>query len=840
MNSSDSRQGTRFCINPSPSAIYIDSYLFVIATAVLQHSLGVNSSYGTCEAMSTQVMAFAKPWLPQIGSMVPYGDMLQLRGTSLYYIYYIYSPMPHLWLAFKRSGRWITDNTFYPLKDTRQLEEGQTFNAFKGYILPTKTKERQGSTVAQNQELHNDQKLLDYQELHSDQKLLAYERIQDASRYFLDQLKPLFAQLLIAPTNKEIALAWCRVQPPPNPSSLGYSADCAAATEIPSRFLVVSPAQWSTRAVPVMTFAASFQMCVCGLCAPHPESCKAYPGTPSWPSAHTWAALNQTLNGRLLRPSPPGAVCHPSQSTYNTSQCSQVADEWKTYEFHVANPISVMWDKFDNFTCLPDENTPCSPAGYPAYVVNASTAEHVKIGIDFARKYNVRLNVKNTGHDYLGRSNSPGSLSIWTHNLNKITYNKGQYKLNGSGKILQGNSITVGGGSEMWDIYVAADKHHEAIVGGGGKTVGIGGYITGGGHSIFAPKYGLAADNVWEMEIVTPGGDIVVANEDRHQDLFWAMRGGGGSTFGVITSVTLKTHPSPKIMGVAYMMFTDPKESIVFDLITYIVSQIPSLMAQGLSGYNLATKNMTTPIQIPGIPDRIAGFLGSIVLQDVDSPDAVAKIFNPVNETLHERWPDKVQFYTLLTQYDSWLAWFSQNYDTNQAGGSQYLVSRLLDGEALTGNPQKLKSALQAAITPSGTISVFMVGGKGVQEAKPRGGSNAVNPAWRTAYVHALTSEPFGPFNKTAENNAKAILDKEFQPLRDLTPKSGAYINEAFPFEKNFQQTFWGSNYARLLRIKREVDPTDVFWCAPCVGNEKWEVRQDGKLSATAIEENKE
>lgn len=160
-------------------------------------------------------------------------------------------------------------------------------------------------------------------------------------------------------------------------------------------------------------------------------------------------------------------------------------------------------------------------------------------------------------------------------------------------------------------------------------------------------------------------------------------------------------------------------------------------MAQGLSGYNLATKNMATPIQIPGIPDRIAGFLGSIVLQDVDSPDAVAKIFNPVNETLHERWPDKVQFYTLLTQYDSWLAWFSQNYDTNQAGGSQYLVSRLLDGEALTGNPQKLKSALQAAITPSGTISVFMVGGKGVQEAKPRGGSNAVNPAWRTAYVHA-------------------------------------------------------------------------------------------------------
>ncbi|KAL7786986.1 FAD-binding domain-containing protein [Trichoderma ceciliae] len=567
-----------------------------------------------------------------------------------------------------------------------------------------------------------------------------------------------------------------------------------------------------------------------GLYAPHPGTCKAYPGTASWPSTNTWAALNRTLGGRLLQPPPPGAVCHQGQPTYNTSQCSMVAEEWKTYEFHAGNPISVMWDKFDNYTCLPEENAPCSPAGYPAYVVNASNAEHVKIGIDFARKHNVRLNVKNTGHDYLGRSNSPGSLSIWTHHLNNITYNEGQFKLHGSGKTLRGNSITVGGGSEMYDIYVAADKHNQAVVGGGGKTVGIGGYITGGGHSILAPRYGLAADNVWEMEIVTPGGDIVVANEDQHQDLFWAMRGGGGSTFGVITSVTLKTHPSPKVLGVTFIIITDPKESFVFDLITYVTSQIPSLMSQGISGYNIVTRDMQSPVQLPGIPDRVAGFMGSCILQNVDNPDVIAKAFNPINDTIRERWSNKVQFYSLINQYDSWLGWFDKNFDSSQAGGSSYIVSRLLDGEALTSNPKKLNMALKAATSSGGTMAVFMVAGKGVREAKPRGGSNAVNPAWRTAYVHALNSESFGPFNKTAENNAIATLDKEFQPLRDLTPKSGAYINEGFPFEKNWQKTFWGSNYARLLRIKREVDPTDVFWCSPCVGNEKWEVHQDGQL----------
>ncbi|PTB44833.1 uncharacterized protein TrAFT101_000301 [Trichoderma asperellum] len=568
-----------------------------------------------------------------------------------------------------------------------------------------------------------------------------------------------------------------------------------------------------------------------GLHTSIPGTCKSYPGTPSWPSAATWAALNQTLDGRLLQPPPPGAVCHPGQPTYNASQCANVTEEWKTYDFHAANPISVMWDKFDNFTCLPEQNTTCSPAGYPAYVVNASCAEHVKIGIDFARKYNIRLNVKNTGHDYLGRSNSPGSLSIWTHHLNKITYNEGQFKLQGSGKVISGNSFTVGGGSQMYDIYAAADKHNQTIVGGGAKSVGVGGYITGGGHSILAPRHGLAADNVWEMEIVTPGGDILTVNEDRHPDLFWAMRGGGGSTFGIITSATLKSYPSPKVTGVTIMIITDPKESFVFDLITYIVSQMPSLMKQGFSGYNIITKDMEIPIQEPGIPDRVAGFMGKCILQDVDDPEAVSKAFHPINETIQKRWPNRVQFYTTLEQYDSFLAWFDKNYDTNQAGGSLYLVSRLLDGEVLTGNTEALKNALQVGMSGSSrSMEAFMVGGKGVQEATPRGGSNAVNPAWRTAYVHALNGEPFGPFNKSEEQRAKEILEREFQPLRDLTPRGGAYINEAFPFEKDWQQTFWGSNYAKLLKIKRRVDPTDVFWCSPCVGNERWQVRQDGRL----------
>ncbi len=77
----------------------------------------------------------------------------------------------------------------------------------------------------------------------------------------------------------------------------------------------------------------------------------------------------------------------------------------------------------------------------------------------------------------------------------------------------------------MHDIYEALDRHGQTLVGGQGRTVGVGGYVSGGGHSILSPRHGLAADNVVEIEVVTPSGEFLTANEDVNSDLFWALRG---------------------------------------------------------------------------------------------------------------------------------------------------------------------------------------------------------------------------------------------------------------------------------------------------------------------------
>jgi FAD/FMN-containing dehydrogenase len=77
----------------------------------------------------------------------------------------------------------------------------------------------------------------------------------------------------------------------------------------------------------------------------------------------------------------------------------------------------------------------------------------------------------------------------------------------------------------MLEIDYEAHLKNLTIVGGGAGTVGVGGYLTGGGHSAFSSTYGLAADQVLEMEIVTPDGEILTINECQNTDLFWATRG---------------------------------------------------------------------------------------------------------------------------------------------------------------------------------------------------------------------------------------------------------------------------------------------------------------------------
>jgi FAD/FMN-containing dehydrogenase len=127
---------------------------------------------------------------------------------------------------------------------------------------------------------------------------------------------------------------------------------------------------------------------------------------------------------------------------------------------------------------------------------------------------------------YSRRSAAPNSLSIWTHNIRGIEFfDKNKFTPKHCRKSIDTHVVTVGSGTQMLELDEQASLRNLTIVGGGAGSVGVGGYLTGGGHSAISLQFGLATDQVVEMEVVTAGGNIVTANACQNEDLFWAMRG---------------------------------------------------------------------------------------------------------------------------------------------------------------------------------------------------------------------------------------------------------------------------------------------------------------------------
>ncbi|KAG7283922.1 hypothetical protein NEMBOFW57_010280 [Staphylotrichum longicolle] len=189
-------------------------------------------------------------------------------------------------------------------------------------------------------------------------------------------------------------------------------------------------------------------------------------------------------------------------------------------------------------------NASCVLGNIASYAINVSSAEDVAAGLRFAKQKNIRLSIKNTGHDFLGRlcwSGVAGTLDPQLKAISFRNYTSPQYK---------GPAIKLGAGVQAFEAYAAADKQGLRVTGGFCPTVGLaGGYVQGAGHGPLEGKYGLAADNTLEFEVVTGDGKYLVASPTKNSDLFWALNGGGGGTFAVVLSQTTRAHRDGIVAG---------------------------------------------------------------------------------------------------------------------------------------------------------------------------------------------------------------------------------------------------------------------------------------------------
>lgn len=132
-----------------------------------------------------------------------------------------------------------------------------------------------------------------------------------------------------------------------------------------------------------------------------------------------------------------------------------------------ADPASAMWPLFEGRTCLPTTNASasCTVGGYSSYAVNVSNVAQIQLAVNFARNADIRLVIKNTGHDFNGKSTGAGALGIWTHNLKDIEYYE-NYR--GSG--YQGPAVKMGAGVQAFEVYEKGQELGFTAVGGEGKV----------------------------------------------------------------------------------------------------------------------------------------------------------------------------------------------------------------------------------------------------------------------------------------------------------------------------------------------------------------------------------
>lgn len=190
---------------------------------------------------------------------------------------------------------------------------------------------------------------------------------------------------------------------------------------------------------------------------------------------------------------------------------------------------------------------------HPQVMFEVKSVQAVQRAVKFAAKYNIRLSIVNSGHDFLGRNDAPSGILLDISGLKGVrvesSFNPKRrgVKMVGSRTTTntityqKGAAVTFGGGITTAELNDALGQSNMWTVGAAhGEVTVAGGWAQAGGHGTLTHQYGLGADNALEFKVVTAAGNLVVANAVVNQDLYWALRGGGGSTFGVVVEATFK------------------------------------------------------------------------------------------------------------------------------------------------------------------------------------------------------------------------------------------------------------------------------------------------------------
>ncbi len=560
------------------------------------------------------------------------------------------------------------------------------------------------------------------------------------------------------------------------------------------------------------------------------------PGDPGWPGPAQWERLRARVGGNLVRVEDPLRACAKRP---HSPACGRRAKAM-TNPFFVREQAGATQSSgwIDAWRTKPS-----------AWAVEAESAADVAAAVDFAREHRLRLVVKGGGHSYFGNSTAPDSLLIWTRKMDGIEIDDGFVPAGSGAKRRPIPAVEVGAGAIWLDVYAKVMVEHGRYVQGGGcNTVGVAGLVQSGGYGSFSKRFGSVAGNLLQAEIVTADGRVLIVNGHRHPDLFWALKGGGGGSWGVVTRVWLRLHELPDTLGI---VFTTIKASSA-GAYRALIERFVDFYAEALFNRHWGEK-----IQLGSEYELSLG----MTFAGLDQAQAES-VWRPFLDWVRAR-PDEYRFeeeptisarpgrrfwdldYLLrhspeLVTVDprpgapkgNWW-WRGDGGETSRymyGYDSGWLPASLLQTPA---RRRRLARALFAASRHSGVILQPNKGLAGAPAgARKRARRTATNPAALDAFALAIVaagSEPgtfpgvpgHQPHKREARRKARGV-GRAMEQLRPLSGP-GSYLSESNYFERDWQRAYWGREHFRRLRaIKRRYDPDGLFFTHNGVGSEEW------------------
>lgn len=485
-----------------------------------------------------------------------------------------------------------------------------------------------------------------------------------------------------------------------------------------------------------------------------------------------------------------------------------------------------------NYSCdaFAPRSAPCGLGNHASYVIDLPEEENaavndVQAALEFVRRRNLRLVVKNTGHDYLGRSTGTGALSLWTHHL-KSTEFIPEY----ASSHYTGPALKLEAGVQGFEAYAVANATGHRIVGGSCPTVGIaGGYSQGGGHSILASRHGLGSDNVLEWEVVTvvDGRHLVATPDNEYADLYWALSGGGPGNYAIVLSMTARIHRDNGIISGGTLAFNDSAtgNAAFWDAVGAFQALIPDFAGGGGSaGGNSIVYGLTAS----------TFNAWTVTIPDTTSENADA-LMEPLLKELTRRGIDYEYrphiSSNFLEHFDRALGPLPEGVIEN----SGFMASRMIPRAVVT--DPAANARVTAALRNISGLPDYSIACQSISVGNQSHPDNAVLPAWRDAALICLPKgswDPHAPAADMARRQVEAVT--EVQNMLDAAtgPAGGVYMNEVSYLLPDWQSAMYGDNYDRLLAVKRKYDPESVMYVLDGVGSDAWVEGADKRLCRIA------